>query len=120
MYAIASASAKASPVLGRRGVKSTSANKSDIKKAVPSRRQFVGGGLLLASVPQLPALADEGEVSYTEGPEGIRYADVTVGKGESPFEGDGRKRREVCPPFFFSIQLYLYVCFFTNIIFVFI
>jgi len=44
-----------------------------------------------------PALADS-EVTYTDGPEGIRYTDTTVGKGESPFEGDGRARYTALNP----------------------
>lgn len=103
MYLIASASVKAlPPLVGGRGhggraeslVKSTSDTSAPNKKQVlqrATRRQLVGGtAALLVSMPQLPALA-ESEVSFTEGPEGISYADVTVGSGESPFEGDGKK-----------------------------
>jgi hypothetical protein len=90
MYSLASASAKAPLVVCRARAKST--NDTTSKKVVhgASRRQLVGGtaALLVSQLPR-PALADE-VISYTEGPEGIMYTDVTVGKGESPFEGDGK------------------------------
>jgi len=59
---------------------------------MPTRRQLLTAGVLAASMPQQPALADsDEEISYVQGPQGLEYADVTVGKGESPFEGDGKE-----------------------------
>lgn len=108
MSSIASASVKAlPPLVGGRGhggraasvvkcTSDTSAANNNKKKVLSraTRRQLVGGtAALLVTVPQLPALA-ESEVSFAEGPEGISYADVTVGSGESPFEGDGKDGAE--------------------------
>ena len=59
---------------------------------MPTRRQLLTAGVLAASMPQQPALADsDEEISYVQGPQGLEYTDVTVGKGESPFEGDGKE-----------------------------
>lgn len=59
------------------------------KKVAETRRSLLRGAGALLTVTQLPRPALAEEATYTDGPEGIKYADLTVGKGDSPFEGDG-------------------------------
>mmetsp|Transcript_13129 Transcript_13129/g.31623 ORF Transcript_13129/g.31623 Transcript_13129/m.31623 type:complete len:212 (+) Transcript_13129:53-688(+) len=86
--------AHAVAVIVNRDSPATAAAVPSEQNAPQSRRRLLltAGTALLASTPLLPRAAyakdDEQEVSYKAGPEGIQFADVVVGKGDQPFEGD--------------------------------
>ena len=105
MHSLASTSVKTSPPAPPQGHGKSNANNN--KKAIitPTRRQLLTSGMFAACMPQQPALADsDEEISYVQGPEGLEYADLTVGKGESPFEGDGKEGDRQCLFFSFSTR----------------
>lgn len=66
------------------------------KKLVTTRRR--AGGMMAAAIAAIGvtggagmsavAAEDDAVVPYVDGPEGLRYYDVTVGTGPEPFEGD--------------------------------
>lgn len=100
MTALAAASARvAAParVLNRRAVvaraSSAPPSSSAASSAIASRRSLVAGtaALVASNAALVRAAFADGDEEYRDGPDGIKFIDLAIGKGEEPFEGDTLK-----------------------------